>query len=429
MSGLLSLGTCNSLGILYYREENLSKRPIIIWTNVILLIFNGFFWYVIIWFLAPTLSTLIFQTSEYDFLIRIAFLSSVLSVVVDPWLAYLRMEGKAKKFLFLTLGSIIVNIPLSIIFVLILHWGVMGLLLAGTLGTTCYVAMTWFFVGRKLKFNLDPKLFRPLVRIGFPSIFGVFAFLLIDYADRQMIERMLSLDDLGVYSIGYSFALVIMIALRAFSSSWSPFFMSYVKRQDEARQVFGRVLTYYTIVFGSLVVIFFCFAKPVIVLMANPSFHDAWTIVGFVAAGYALKGCYLILLPGLYFSNKLILQSTIEWVAAIINICLNFLLIPTCGILGAAISTFLSYLCLPVLTWFASNRYLKVDYEWSRLVFTISSIIITVIALYEISQYYYANLAGMTAFCASTTFLYLIITFMVLLTKEERNIVFKRIRI
>jgi O-antigen/teichoic acid export membrane protein len=429
MCGVLSLGTGNSMGMLYYKEDDLSKRPSIIWTNFILLMVNGIFWYSIVWFCAPNLSVMIFQTSEYGYLIRLAFLSSVLSIIADPWLAYLRMEGKAKQYLFLTLGSIVVNIPLSILFVLTLRWGVMGLLLAGTLGTTIYVLMTWFFVGRKIEFKFDPKYFIPLVRIGFPSIFGVFAFLVIDYADRQMIERMLSLKDLGVYTLGYSFALVIMIVINAFSTAWPPFFMSYIKKQDEARQIFGRVLTYYIIGAGSLVVIFFCFAKPVLLLMANHSFHDAWVIVGFVAAGYALKGSYLILLPGLYFNNKLIIQSGIEWIAAVLNIGLNLWLIPTLGILGAAVSTSLSYLSLPVLAGIAANRYFKVEHEWSRMAFVITSIVVTVTVLYKISQHFYSSLVILTISCVGTTSLYILFTFMILLRKGERNIVYNKIKI
>jgi O-antigen/teichoic acid export membrane protein len=81
--------------------------------------------------------------------------------------------------------------------------------------------------------------------------------LVIDYGDRQMIERMLGLDDLGVYSIGYSFGMVIIIATSAFGTAWPPFFLSYTKRTDEASRVFGRVLTYYFIVLGSLAILFF----------------------------------------------------------------------------------------------------------------------------------------------------------------------------
>ena len=101
MSGLLSLGTGNSMGLLYYREKDHYKRATIIWTNLLLLVVNGLIWYVIIFFLAPTLSDLMFQTERYTNLIRLYFLGTVFATITDPWLAYLRMEERAKNMLFL----------------------------------------------------------------------------------------------------------------------------------------------------------------------------------------------------------------------------------------------------------------------------------------------------------------------------------------
>ena len=72
MSGVLTLGTGNSLVVLYYKEEELLKRPSIIWSNFSLLVINGIFWYAIVWLVAPSLSFLIFQTNEYQNLIRIS---------------------------------------------------------------------------------------------------------------------------------------------------------------------------------------------------------------------------------------------------------------------------------------------------------------------------------------------------------------------
>ena len=157
MSGVLTLGTGNSLVVLYYKEEELLKRPSIIWSNFSLLVINGIFWYAIVWLVAPSLSFLIFQTNEYQNLIRISFLGSVLTTVVDPWMAFLRLNEKAKKYLSLTLAAMFFNIVLSIYFVLILGWGIKGLLLAGTMSASIMVIVIWFFVGRKLKFHLKNK--------------------------------------------------------------------------------------------------------------------------------------------------------------------------------------------------------------------------------------------------------------------------------
>jgi O-antigen/teichoic acid export membrane protein len=328
---------------------------------------------------------MMFQTKHYADFIRVSLLGSVLAAIADPWLAYLRMEEKAKRYVFITFIGSILSISISVWLVLFMHLGVRGMVFGGTIAYAILLLVIWVTVARHLDFVVDISLFRPLVRIGFPSIFGLLAFLCIDYIDRQMIERMLGLTELGIYSIGCSFGMAMSIATGAFATAWPPFFMSYIQKRTEARQVFGRVLTYYVIGFGSLVVLFFCVAKPLVLLMTSPAFYEAYLVIGLVAAGYALKGCYLIILPGIFFAEKLYLQSIVEWVTAVMNIVLNLWLIPIHGIVGAAMATFFSYLTLPILAWMVSRYYLEVDYQWKRLMLASVVITFTAVFLFQLS--------------------------------------------
>jgi len=428
MSGLLTLGTGNSMGLLYFREQDGAKRPTIIWTNILLMTGNGLLLYVLIFLLAPGLSGLMFQTDRYADLIRLALLGSVLTSIADPWLAYLRMEEKAKRYVIITLVSSALTIAFSVCFVLVLHAGVAGLILAGTLAQGLMLIVIWAAVGRKLRFGIDRRLFGPLIRIGFPSIFGLFAFLLIDYADRQMIERMLDLTQLGIYSIGYSFGIVMSLAMGAFAVAWTPFFMSYAQKREEAQQVFARVLTYYVIGFSCLTVLFFFVAKPVVLIMTAPVFHEAYLVIGLVAAGHAFKGCYLIILPGIYFAEKLYRQSMVEWIAAFINIVLNLWLIPIYGIVGAAIATFVSYSSLPVLAWLVSRHYLAVDYQWKRLA---TALIMTAIActlLYQTSFFMDEGLVGILLVNSVVLLVFFAATYRLLLTASERAQIWSRLK-
>ena len=427
MGGLFTLGTGNSMGVLYFREKDLSKRPAIIWTNFSLMVVNGLFWYLIIFLFAPFLSDLIFETERYSSLIRLSLLGSVLSTVVDPFLAYLRMEQKAIRYVFVTLTSALSFILISAYLVLILRVGIFGMILAGPVSHGIMLIVIWVVLGRQLRFEIDKTLLKPLIRIGFPSVFGLFAFLLIDYADRQMIEWMLGLSSLGIYSIGYSFGMIITIAVGAFGTAWPPFAASYITRQDEAKEIFSSVLTYYSIGCGILIVLFFCFAKPVLLLATTSEFHEAWTVVGLVAAGYALKGCYIIFLPGISWVEKLHLQSMIEWIAAFVNIVLNIILIPIYGIIGAAIATFVSYLVLTVMACFVSRRYLKVNCHWKRLI-TISILIsVTAFCLFRISLFLEANLFQTIIANICVLLAFLVIIYFLFLNSVERVQIWKKI--
>jgi len=420
LAGIFNLGTGNSMGILYFREPTGSRRASIISSTFVLLTVNSMLIYGVAYLAAPQLSMWMFQTAEHQELVRLGLLSLVFGTMAEPWLAYLRMEERGRQYVSITLAVSLITAGLSAWMLLVEHRGVSGFLTAGVLGQAILLLLSWAAVGRRLPFGVNRTLFSPLMRIGFPSIWGLFAFMLIDYADRQMIERILGLNALGIYSVGYSFGMVMMVAAGAFSSAWPPFFMSFVNRQHEAGPVFARVMTYYVLGFGALVLLFFLAAKPVAHILTASAFHDAHLVVGLVAAAYALKGCYLIALPGVYFANKLLLQSLIEWFAALLNIGLNLWLLPRYGIVGGALATFLSYLSLPVLACLVSRNYLAVGYEWERIIpgagvvtlFCALGAWISSVATLEMAGLIMANLLIFTAF--------VVLVWILFTTKSER---------
>lgn len=386
MNGVISLGTGNSMGVMYFSEKNEKNRAVIIWTNFFLLLINCIFWYWTLFLMAPSISQFMFKSDQYSELIRISFLGSVLVAVTDPFLAYLRMEDKAKKFVFLTVLGSLITVLISIFFVLSLKLGVKGLILSTTLGSGLTFLIVIFSIGKTIKFGINFNLFIPLVRIGVPSVFGVFAFLVIDYADRQMIERFVGIHALGVYSIGYSFGMLMMLPVGAFCSAWPPFFMSYINKRDQAASLFGKIFNYYLIFFSCMTIFFFAIALFLVKIFTADSYHDAWTVVGLTAAAYSFKGCYAIIQAGMCFERKFGLISIIDWTAALLNILLNFLLIPTVGIVGAALATFLSYLSLPIIGWSIGRGYLRVDYKVRNTVGMICLATLTSALLFFISK-------------------------------------------
>ena len=163
-------------------------------------------------------------------------------------------------------------------------------------------------------------------------------------------------------------------------------------------------------------------------LTTAPEFHDAWIVVGLVALGYMIKGCYLIFLPGIYFAKKLGLQSILEWIAAVLNIVLNIILIPSFGILGAAFATFLSYLSLPILAWFTARKYLVVNYEWSRIATGSLFILASSYLLYQFSQIFVSELLKLMLFGSLVCVVFFGAVFCFLLKDGERLIIYRKMK-
>jgi O-antigen/teichoic acid export membrane protein len=107
--------------------------------------------------------------------------------------------------------------------------------------------------------------------------------------------------------------------------------------------------------------------EELVTAMADPSFHEAYKVIPLVALSYVLYGCYYQLAAGIYLEGKTKHMAVLMGVAAVLNVALNFALIPHYGIMGSAVATLIAYALLPVGAYVISQRYYHIDYEWFRV--------------------------------------------------------------
>jgi O-antigen/teichoic acid export membrane protein len=303
------------------------------------------------------------------------------------------MNNKAILYVTLTVTSFLVTSALSIWMVLFQKTGVVGILKAQLCGNAMLLIMSMLIVIKQGNISVNWRLVRPLISIGFPTAVGAFATLFLTFSDRWVIQYLLGVDQLGVYSVGVSFGMMISVLVGAFDTAWPPFFLSYLTRQEEAGPIFLRVFSYFIIGFGVISLAVFTFAKPAVQLLTAASFHDGWIIVGIVSLSQVTYGAVSILGTGIYFSQRLGYVSLIKWAAVALNIGLLIVLVPRLGIVGGAVSMLIGYLSMAGASYYVSRRTLKINYEWNRLgPFTLS--LLCACAITWFSGYILADRAG-----------------------------------
>lgn len=367
-SGIFSLGTGASMSVCFFEETSRKEQMRLVWSNFLVLLINTAVWLLLIWVLSPRISRLVFTTEAYGNEVLLSFLSLTFTSLAAPFLLLLRLDERATTYARITLGCAISGILIGAYLVLILKMGIVGMLLASTFSSL--LTFIFGFLSGKESWFLMPqkKQVMKLIHTGAPSIIGVGAFFLIDWSDRFLIEHFLGLWSLGIYSVGYSFGMVMLIAVDgAFGTAWPAFFSRYANRPIEARRILGRAASYVFMGAGLASLVFFALAKPISWLFLAENFRASYVLVGPVALSYALKACYLATLPPIVLKRKIHIQTGIEWVAATINLALNLLLIPVLGILGAAIATALAYLSLPLVTFLIGRNYLPMDFPGRQL--------------------------------------------------------------
>ena len=99
--------------------------------------------------------------------------------------------------------------------------------------------------------------------------------------------------------------------------------------------------------------LFFSFiAKIVLSTEYYPYINIAYPII----MGFSFQGIYFIISPYIFYSEKTKYNAYIGIIIMILNLILNYFLVPKLGIIGAAYSNFITWFCLSILFFFFSAR-------------------------------------------------------------------------
>jgi len=317
--------------------------------------------------LAGSFSSLVFGSPEYTPYFRLIFLGLFLDTGIMVGLSVFMVRQEPINYALVSVTRVVMGIGLNIFFVVVLHKGVLGIL-EGTVITSAFAY--FMLLGsaiRRTGFRFSFEELKRMLAFGLPLIPGGLAFYILTLSDRYLLQFLSTTTELGLYSLGYKFGLVVGVLLVGpFSTAWGPFVFIAAK-EPNARQTFSRVLTYFVLVAMFIALALSVLSKEVLHVMATPAFFNSYKVVPFIALSYVLYGCYYILTVGLSLEAKTMYIAAAVGAAAILNLGLNYLLIPRYGMMGAAAATLIAFLMLALVTFLASQRFYRIDYDWGRI--------------------------------------------------------------
>jgi O-antigen/teichoic acid export membrane protein len=125
------------------------------------------------------------------------------------------------------------------------------------------------------------------------------------------------------------------------------------------------------------------FAPEVTRAMADAKFFESHRAMPLVVGGYVFWAVYQVASTGLYVRQRTGALSILIACAAALNLCLNAVLVPRLGYVGASWSTLATFAALAVATWVTAERAMRVGYDAGRL----ALIVVVGAALYAASAW------------------------------------------
>lgn len=378
----LFLALSSSILRFYFSYDTEKEKKQVMSTGLISAISGMLLVVIILFSSSDRLSLFFFRSVVYSHYFKLIFATAFFELALGISLTYLRAKEQSVFFIAISLFRLIMALSLNIYLIVFLKMGILGVLYSSLI-TNSFVCIAMLFITfREINFSFSIKKLKEMLNYGFPFIPSSLGFFILSFADRYFLQHFSSLNEVGLYSLGYKFAMMLGILItEPFQQIWNVFMFS-VAKKDNAEQIYSRVLTYFgfVIIFAGLGLSMLC--KEIMKIIATPAFFDAYKVIPIVTLGYIFYGTYNIFPIGIYFKKKTKYLAYIVISAALFNLLLNWILIPKYNMMGAGIATMLSYLYLSSCTYIVSERFYSISYEFRR----ISKILFVGISLYMCSQ-------------------------------------------
>jgi O-antigen/teichoic acid export membrane protein len=293
------------------------------------------------------------------------------ALTVIPF-ASLRMEQKARRFAALKIFNITMNLLLNLGLILGFGMHAEGVFLANLLASGLTFLAMIGMVLRRLTFRFPADLYKEILKFGLPYIPAGLAGIAMQVIDRPIVKALTNDATLGIYQLNYRLGIFMMLIVGMFDYAWRPFFLNHAHDAD-AKPLFAKVFTYFVIGAMFIFLSISLFIEDIVRMkffgkqFFPPVYWQGVEIVPWVLLAYVFTGAYVIFVVGVYLEKKTKYLPFVTGAGALLNVGANFFLIPKIGILGAALSTMLSYIVMAVGMYFVSQRFYRVEYEWKKV--------------------------------------------------------------
>lgn len=191
------------------------------------------------------------------------------------------------------------------------------------------------------KGGMKREYWRYALTFNLPLIPYYLSQVIFNQSDRIMISHISGTDKAGLYSVAYTLATILTFVITAINGSYVPWFYGKLREQKGAEN--KPVANGLAILIAFLLLAVIALAPEIILIMAGKGYAEAMWVVPPVAMSLLLLFYSQLFINVEFYCEEKLLLVWGSVGAAVLNIILNYLLIPAFGFVAAGYTTLLSY--------------------------------------------------------------------------------------
>jgi len=312
-------------------------------------------------------------SSNFYSLMRIGIFVFAISSCWSILINFLRARRKAAWYSTFSVWASIAGLGFGILIVLNFDLGVEGLLWGVIICMAIALPFLWktsIGFSSLRKGNIRSPMSWEIAMYGIPAMMINVLTWAQSLSDRYILEFFCGSVEVGMYSASYAisekgiFLLSSLVLLAASPIGFNIWESQGVKASQE---FMSKLTRYYLLVGLPATVGLSVLAEPIIDVFVAPAYCQGYRIVPLVAFGAFFMGIAHRFTIGLSYHNRTDLLMLCCFGSVVLNIILNFLLIPRYGFMAAAVTTFISYFFLLLLSILVSRRFFVWGFPFKSL--------------------------------------------------------------
>ena len=325
--------------------------------------------------------------SEYPHYFRWFAIIIGLDVLALLPFAKLRLENKAKTFMFLRIGNILLTIILLLFFLEVYYpanpdggWvkqifpglslEVDFVFIANLISSFLLFVFLLFSAG-KISLRVDWSLWKKMVLYSAPLIIVGVANSINQYFSPQLQQLFLdgttyeNISQAGIYTASLRLAALLVMFNTAFNYAAEPFFFKNAANKND-RKIYAKVLSLYVIC-AIVMVVGLVYYLDIAKLILGPGFRAGLFVIPILLGAFLMLGIYYNVSIWYKLADKNIYGGLISVFGVGITLAVSFILLPQIGIVASAWSSFTCYTGMVLLALYFGNKFYPISYDYKKI--------------------------------------------------------------
>ena len=291
--------------------------------------------------------------------------------LVDYRLVLYQIEEKPVSYAALTAACCGLTAVATVYRVILLRGGALGLLSGKLTGAVLTLCLAVWLSRHRLDGGWKKSFVREALPLSLPLVPHLLLALGLVAADRLILQRYRSMEEVGLYSLAYTFGMMMFLVTASVAQAWSPVFYRMASQGESKRLAIGSVLSAILLLLGAVAVFGLAIADPFIRGVLDPRYWQAGPLVPLVIGGYLFHAVFALFQMSALHVRKAQFVWVVSILALIANLALNFAWDPKWGMYGAAWATTVAYAVEGLLMYVYAQRVYALPIKGRRLLIVV----------------------------------------------------------